>query len=347
VKVKKRLVSRPQDPQKPYPYREEELVYKNEKDNTTLSATLTIPFGKGSFPAVILIAGGGPTNRDGFRPEIEHRPFLVLSDYLTRHGISVLRVDKRGVGGSTGNVNESTTIDFAYDVLAGVEQLKKRRDINPKQIGLIGHSEGGIIAPIAAVELNDIAFIITMAGAGITGEETLILQIPLFLKVEGVSNKDIALNIKAIKKGIEVRRNIENTSDIKTELDKIYTELFKDSPVQILSKEWYIEFYSTLWAKYYFDLDPKYYLEKVKCPILAVIGEKDLQVLPKVNLEAIENSLIKSGNKDYKVIEVESLNHFFQTAETGSPMEYAKIDETLSPVFLELVKDWILDHSTE
>jgi len=183
---------RPQEPKKPYPYREEEVVYENEKAGVKLAGTLTLPPSGGPFPAVLLITGSGAQDRD--EKAFGHRPFLVLADYLTHRGIAVLRVDDRGVGGSTGNSLTSTSEDFAGDVLAGVEYLKKHKEINPEQIGLLGYSEGGLIAPLAAAQSKDVAFIVLMAGPGLTGEEILQRQTALILKANGVSDSAIAKN---------------------------------------------------------------------------------------------------------------------------------------------------------
>src|SRR5215468_6053693 len=176
-------LNRPQEPKKPYPYDEEEVSYENMRDGVKLAGTLTLPRGKGPFPAVLLITGSGPQDRN--ESLLGHKPFLVLADYLTRQGIAVLRVDDRGVGGSTGSTPNSTTENFAADVMAGIEFLKTRGEINPKQIGLIGHSEGGLIAPMVASQNGDVAFIVMMAGTGLTGEEILYLQGAMIMKANG------------------------------------------------------------------------------------------------------------------------------------------------------------------
>ena len=197
-----------QDPVKPYPYSEEEVSYENEDAGVKLAGTLTIPKSEGPFPAVILISGSGQQNRD--EEILGHRPFLVLSDYLTRRGIAVLRVDDRGTGGSTGNFSQATSEDFAEDVLAGIEYLKSREDIDSTRIGLIGHSEGGLIAPIVAVESPDVAFIVMMAGPGITGEEILYLQSDLISRAEGVDNETIARNNALMKSIYSVIKEEQN-----------------------------------------------------------------------------------------------------------------------------------------
>jgi uncharacterized protein len=341
-------ITRPQDPKKPYPYTEKELIYKNKKDDVTLAGTLTVPNGKGPFPAVIMISGSGPQDRN--EALAGHRPFLIWSDYLTRHGIAVLRVDDRGVGSSSGNVNDSTTEDFAGDVLVGVEQLKKQSRINLNQIGLIGHSEGGIIAPLAAVKSNDIAFIVLLAGSGLTGEEILRMQKVEILEADKINNENIKIVVKALEQAINALKNIKDPGELKQEISTIYSNSYIHDPESKgLTKEEFIEeninFYTSTWMKYFLTYNPRTTLEKVKCPVLALVGEKDLQVPPKENLTAIKVALIKGSNEDITVLELPDINHLFQTAVTGSPTEYSKIEETVSPTVLELVTNWILERT--
>ncbi|WP_255336358.1 S9 family peptidase [Methanosarcina sp. KYL-1] len=344
---------REQDPVKPYPYDEEEVVYENKEAGVMLAGTLTTPGSEGPFPAVLLITGSGPQNRN--EEVFGHRPFLVLSDYLTRQGIAVLRVDDRGVGGSTGNFSQATTEDFAGDVLAGVEYLKSREEIDPDRIGLIGHSEGGLIAPIAAVRSPDVAFIVLMAGPGLTGEEIILLQSRLIAETDGVPNETIAKNDALLKSifsvlkeeendtisGEEIRGLITDTLANLSEEEKqysSYTEETLDAEVRTLVSPW---------TRYFLTYDPKPTLMKVECPVLAINGEKDLQVPPEENLRAIEEALEAGGNEDYTVKELPGLNHLFQTAQTGSPSEYATIEETISPDALKLIGDWISEHTRE
>ena len=183
-------ILRPQEPKKPYPYKQEEVNYENKDAGISLVGTLTLPSGGAPFPVVLLISGSGPQDRN--ETVFNHRPFLILADYLTRQGIAVLRADDRGVGASTGDFSQATSEDFASDALAGIAYLKTRKEIKPEQIGLIGHSEGGIIAPMVAVKSPDLAFIVLMAGTGLTGEEILNLQQALISRAMGVSAEDIA-----------------------------------------------------------------------------------------------------------------------------------------------------------
>lgn len=350
-------ISREQDPVKPYPYDEEEITYENGGAGVKLAGTLTIPQSKGPFPAVILITGSGQQNRD--EEIFGHRPFLVLADYLTRQGIAVLRVDDRGIGGSTGNFSQATTEDFAGDVLAGIEYLKSREEIDSTRIGLIGHSEGGLIAPMVAVQSPDVAFIVLMAGSGITGEEILYLQSDLIYRAEGVDNETIAQNEALMKSMYSVVKEEQNNTIAAEKLHKLIMDEIANMSEEEKQRAGYsvtnleaqinaqVQTLISPWRRFFLTYDPSPTLMQVKCPVLAINGEKDLQVTPEENLQAIEEALEAGGNKDYTVKELPGLNHLFQTAQTGSPFEYAKIEETISPVALELIGDWIKEHTQE
>ncbi|AKB18240.1 hypothetical protein MSWHS_1377 [Methanosarcina sp. WWM596] len=350
-------IRREQDPVKPYPYDEEEVVYENTEAGVKLAGTLTLPRSEGPFPAVILITGSGPQNRD--EGVFGHRPFLVLSDYLTRQGIAVLRADDRGIGGSTGNVSNVTSEDFAGDVLAGIEYLKSREEIDPTRIGLIGHSEGGLIAPIVAVRSPDVAFIVLMAGPGLTGEEIILLQSDLISRAEGVDNETITRNNVLMKSMYSVIKEEQNNTIAEKKLRKLIMDEMANMSEEEKQNSGYSE--ATLdalvnaqvqtlispWMRFFLTYDPAPTLMQVKCPVLAINGEKDLQVPPEENLQAIEEALKAGGNKDYTVKEVPGLNHLFQTAQTGSPSEYTAIEETISPAALEMIGNWISEHIQE
>ena len=341
-------LNRPQNPKKPYPYKEEEVTVLNKSANVTLAGTFTYPDKGDKFPTVVLITGSGPQDRD--EALLGHKPFLVLSDYLTRHGIAVLRCDDRGIGKSTGNFSSATTLDFATDALACVEYLKTRKEVDKKHIGLIGHSEGGIIAPIVANQSKDISFIVMMAGPGISGEKILELQSKLIAKAEGESDEDInkmmQFNVKLYNIAMQEKDSSKAAEKIHKVLDEIYNKMsdsVKNSPEN--SKErLYAQTKSLLspWFKFFLSYEPTESLSKIKIPVLAINGEHDLQVPPKENLAAIESALKKAGNKNYKVMEIPKLNHLFQTSQTGSPTEYSKIEETIAPIALSTISDWIL-----
>lgn len=335
------VLNRPQEPERPYPYEDEEVIYKNEATGIELAGTLTLPTSDGPFPAVLLITGSGAQDRN--ETILGHRPFLVLSDYLTRRGIAVLRVDDRGIGGSSGNVSQATSEDFAGDVLTGVMYLKGREEIDPGKIGLIGHSEGGIIAPMAAVRSEDIAFIVMMGGPGLTGEEILYLQSELMLISEGVSDDVIAKEREMQSRIFDVVKNETENTVAEKKLNEILDEI--EMPKE--NKQAEIDKCLSPWFRYFLTYDPKPTLINVQCPVLAIIGEKDLQVPSRQNLPVIEEALRTGGNKDYTVMELPDLNHLFQTAITGSPSEYQQIEETISPTALDVIGDWILQHTED
>ena len=345
----KASINRPQEPSKPYPYYTEEVTFKNTQAHVTLAGTLTLPSAGGNYPAVILISGSGAQNRD---EEISgHRPFLIIADHLTKHGIAVLRHDDRGVGKSTGNFKAATTADFASDVASAVEFLKTRGEIDRDKIGLIGHSEGGMIAPMVASSSKDVSFIVLLAGPGIEIRKVLLMQQELIAKADGVSESDIEKYILPIhKEAYRIISESNNSRTVKADLVKLIEQTYDDTPSNLLSsdmsKEEVISTQSDKWSSEWFrnflNYDPAPILERVTCPVLAINGEKDLQVTPKENLPAISDALKRGGNRSVTVKELPNLNHLFQNCETGSPAEYAAIEQTFSPVALKEITDWIL-----
>jgi pimeloyl-ACP methyl ester carboxylesterase len=339
-------LKRPQTPKKPYPYTEEEVSYENTQDHVKLAATLTLPPGAGPFPAVVLITGSGQQDRN--EALLGHQPFLVLADYLTRRGIAVLRADDRGMGGTSKGGPNDTTQNYADDALAGVAFLKARKEINPKQIGLIGHSEGGMAAPMAAAKSADVAFIVLMAGPGIAGDKLLAMQISLIAAAE--CEKEVA---SALVEGQQLMATVVQEKDNAVARQKLQEASAKrgeaakkklDAQLATASAQSYA--WATDWFRYFLSYDPRPTLLKVKVPVLAINGEKDLQVPAKEDLEAIEQALKEAGNKDYKIVLLPGLNHLFQTTKTGAPSEYAQIEETIAPTALQTMGDWIVAHTS-
>ena len=326
---------RPQNPVKPYPYREEEVTYDNKAAGNTLAATLTVPSGKGPFPAVLLITGSGPNDRD--ESLLGHKPFLVLSDYLTRKGIVVLRADKRGIGKSTGDLAKATTADFATAAEAGVAYLKTRAEVDPHKIGLIGHSEGGIVAPMVAARNTDVAFIVMMAGSGVPGDRIIVEQVRLIAEVSGASKEKAAENAA---KEWELLTLIEKEKDDAVLEKELRAKLTGQVPDAQIGAQ--INALMSPWYRSFLAYDPATALRQVACPVLAINGSLDLQVPPALNLPAIRKALEAGGNKHYEVDELPGLNHLFQTAKTGSPADYGEIEETISPLALDKIATWIL-----
>ncbi|MFW5756900.1 MAG: alpha/beta hydrolase family protein [Tangfeifania sp.] len=334
-------LKRPQTPQPPFPYHTEEVSYENTRAGIKLAGTLTLPEQAENVPAVILISGSGPQDRD--ETIFEHKPFWVIADYLTRNGIAVLRVDDRGVGGSEGNTGNSTSKDFAGDVLAGIEFLKTRKEISHSKIGLIGHSEGGIIAPIVANETRDVAFIVLLAGPGIPGEQILYEQGRLIGLASGMTEEQVAQNRKTQEAIFNI---IKTEKDSVVRLDRLQRTLtggmypmMNEDQNKAIDQQ--VATINSPWFHYFLTYDPRPALSKLKCPVMAIIGEKDLQVPPKSNLPAIEKALKEGGNENFKTMELPHLNHLFQHCETGSVAEYAQIEETISPEALKIVAEWI------
>jgi hypothetical protein len=325
-----------QNPVKPYPYHEEEVSYENNLQNVTLAATLTIPQGKGPFAAVLLITGSGPQDRD--ESLLGHKPFLVLSDYLTRHGIAVLRADDRGTAKSTGVFATATTADFATDTEAGIAYLKTRKEVDLHKIGLIGHSEGAVIAPMIAARNTDVAFIVMMAGTGVPGDQILVAQGEAIQIANGQTPPDEAAKHAARER--EMLTLVETEKDDAVLETKLKEKMAGEVPEAQMGMQ--IKQITSPWFRYFLTYDPAIALRKVKCPVLVLNGSLDKQVLPSQNLPPIRKALAESGNQHVEVEELPGLNHLFQTAKTGSPSEYAQIEETISPIALDKIATWIL-----
>ncbi len=336
---------RPQEPKPPLPYSAEDVTYRNDAAGVRLAGTLTRPLTGGPFPAVVLITGSGAEDRD--ETVFNHKPFLVLADALTRRGIAVLRSDDRGVGGSDRGPAGATSKDFAGDVAAAVAYLETRPDIDRRHIGLIGHSEGGLIAPMVAASSPDIAFIVLMAGPGVPGDQGLYSQIAAIGRAQGASEALIAWD-RAVRQRVydEVKSETDGKpnaaarqallADVPT-LPGIVTEAAaRQTTSTILTGA------STPWFRFMLAYDPRPTLERVRCPVLAINGERDTQVIARENLDAIQSALEAGGNKDITVKSLPGLNHLFQTSTTGRPDEYASIDETIAPAVLDLIGDWIV-----
>jgi pimeloyl-ACP methyl ester carboxylesterase len=340
--------NRPQEPPKPYPYKEEQVTFKNEKDNVKLAGTLTLPSGAGTYPAVILISGSGTQDRD--ESIASHKPFLVLADYLTRNGIAVLRFDDRGIGGSETGSPAATSENFAEDVLTGIHFLKSRKEIRASRIGLIGHSEGGMIAPMVAVRSNDVAFLVLLAGLGQCGEDVIYTQTELIQKSQGLDPAIIAQTIELQKRIHEIiktavdRKRIEQL--VNEELASFVRGMNNSQrnafrPVEATIKG-FLPMYQTPWFRYFITFDPMPVLMKVKVPVLALNGELDMQVASRENLELIAIALKIGKNEDFTIKSFRDLNHLFQTSKTGAVSEYAQIEETMSPEVLRTITEWVL-----
>lgn len=332
---------RPQEPQPPFPYQIENISFPSLDKSITLSGTLTLPDDLKKHPAVVLIAGSGPANRD--EEIFGHKPFAVIADYLTRQGLAVLRYDKRGIGESTGSLREATTLNLAEDVEASIQFLRNHPNIQSNNIGLIGHSEGGIIAPMVASRDQAISFIVLLAAPGMTGKQILKKQNEESIQRSPITNdqKTKALNVAVQYLDYLAQTSSEGTSTeaLHNTLDSIISINLAEDIFPQVSREEMIKSTNNNWIIYFLNLDPSEYLKKVHCPILALNGTKDIQVEANSNLERIESSV---KNKELLTVKKYlNLNHLFQKAETGAINEYAQIQETFSEDVLKDILTWI------
>ena len=357
------VIVRPQEPREPFPYTIEEVAYSFDPDNIqetlisgpahgkkstiTMQGTLTLPPGDGPHPCVLLITGSGAQDRD--ETLMNHKPFWVLADHLSRHGLAVLRVDDRGTAKSTGSFSRATTEDFAKDAAAGFLFLQNHQDIAGDQVALLGHSEGGLIAPMVAAENQEVAAIVLMAGPGVDGGEVLRLQLRLMLEAQGVSPQRVATLQKQQGGIIDILNSDLSEEEITAQLNEYLVEIYEnlsdaekdamgsqDEYLKAAGNQW-----KSPWMRWFLNFDPAPILSQVSCPVLAVNGGKDLQVDPGQNLPAIATALETGGSEDFTTLEMPGLNHLFQHCETGAVAEYGQIEETLAPEFLEVVTQWL------
>ena len=328
--------SRPQTPVPPFPYLEAEVSYTHS--DVTIGGTLVKPSEGGPFPAALLITGSGAQDRD--ETIFAHKPFAVIADHLVRQGIAVLRVDDRGVGRTTGNLANARSEDLVADVLAGVSFLQSSKDIDPERVGVIGHSEGGILGPGAAAVNPEIAFVVMLAGTGVSGRDILMLQGQAMYEASGAEGEDLqallALHAAALDATDETREQAIGDlvkAQLASQGQSVDGEMF-DQIAQGAAAS-----FASPWFQSFVVLDPRVALRKVKCPVLALSGSLDFQVPPDVNLPEIERAL--EGNGDVTIREFDGLNHLFQPAKTGMLDEYGSIETTFAPEVLEVMTDWI------
>ena len=330
---------RPQNPTKPYPYREEDVTFSNASAKVTLSGTLTLPKGSGPFPAAVLVAGSGPHDRDESLEN--HKPFLVLSDFLTRQGIAVLRYDKRGIGKSTGSADSATTLDLASDTAAAIDFLKSRKDIDSAHIGLIGHSEGAMIAPYLAAHSKDVAWVVLLAAPVTKGQDTLLNQSELIARASGLTEPEILASLEFDRNAYNLVREEKNPAVLTEKLKSFVKSSGLDGVMPPTVLEPQLRMLTSPWFRFFLDYDPLPSLQNTKCPVLALYGQKDLQVPAKTNLPLLQKALSDADNTQADIRQLADLNHLFQHAYSGSPAEYGAIEETFSPEALQIISDWL------
>lgn len=358
VKIKE--VKRPQTPRPPFPYKSEDVEYDNADKTVHFGGTFTVPlpdsgvdyFRAPIYPTVLLITGSGKQDRD--ETIFDHKAFAIIADFLTRNGIAVLRVDDRDMGKTTGNFNTSTSADFANDVEAGLDYLKTRKDVDINFIGLLGHSEGGMIAPIVASRRPDVKFIVLLAGPGVKIIDLMEQQSKDVasnglskkeLDAFGVIYKQLATTItnetnteKAYEKAVEVFKVWQNENS--KSLVRNTTAVTDEKTLNAFIRKFVMQL-STPWFRYFMKFDPADYLTKVKCPVLALNGEKDVQVASRPNLSAIDSALKKANNPNFKTLEILNVNHLFQHCKKCTVDEYEKLEESFAPEVLIIIRDWI------
>jgi uncharacterized protein len=353
--------ARPQDPRPPLPYRAEEVRYTNAAAGIELAGTLTIPTGAGPFPAVVLISGSGPQNRDN--ETYDHRTFLVLADHLTRAGVAVLRSDDRGVGASRcirsgcpgGVFEQATTEDFASDAASALAFLRTRSEIRREAVGLLGLSEGGLVAPIVAAGAEPPAFLVLMGAPGLPGEEVLLRQSALVARAMRLGEAQIDYNRQVQQQMFDVIKAEADQAVRHRRMAEVLRAQFQAlSPEERAAtgltregeEEWIQSQLRTMggpWFRYFLMHDPLPVLRQVRAPVLALGGTLDLQVPPDPNLGLIESTLREAGNRDVTVVRFERLNHLFQPATVGVPAEYWDISETMSTDAMARIASWILE----
>ncbi len=342
------MFRRPQEPKPPFTYYEQEHLIRDNRVNVAISGTLSLPNKIDKFPLVIMITGSGPQDRN--QTIAGHKPFLVISDYLTRNGIAVFRYDERGVGKSTGNFNEATSADFTYDVLNIVKYFKVHENIDNNRIGLIGHSEGGLVAMKAAAQnRRDIAFIISLAGPGVNSVDLLQKQMYDLLTVAGKSEEIIEKSMAYQRKAFYLALKSKDMVDLRqrlTELNEEFSEGLSEEKIAELGLNQQglnssVMQLSSPWIKYFLKQNPEDYLNRLRCSVLAIFGDKDLQVNAENNHKAMEEILSSKRNQRFEVYTMPDLNHLFQTAQTGNIDEYLLLEESFSPKVMEMIKDFI------
>ena len=347
--IKAIVLNRPQEPQPPFAYKEEEVSFNNTKQGFSLGGTLTLPEGEGPFPVALLVTGSGSQNRD--EEIFGHKPFKLIADHLTKSGVAVLRYDDRGVASSGGSITGSTTGDYAEDARSGIEYLLKRSEIDSSKIGVIGHSEGGMIAFMLASAYNDIAFIISLAGPGVDGKTILLEQSDYIARLSGVEDSVLEDNKIVMNSVYNIMIASESHhvwgEEVFKYTSKHYSEKgagdYSEEDIELSKKNLLasVPESSYAWMRYFVMFDPASLFGSIKCPVLALNGEKDCQVLAEKNINTIQNGLLSSGNTNITTMILPGLNHLFQNCETGLPAEYGIIEETFDQKTLDIMSEWI------
>jgi pimeloyl-ACP methyl ester carboxylesterase len=338
---------RRQDPKRPYPYDERAAQYDSRSAGIRLAGTLTVPRGPGPHPALVLISGSGAQDRDEL--VAGHRPFLVLADFLTRRGYAVLRVDDRGVGGSTGDVLRAGLHDAAADVRAGIDWLRRQPDVDPHRIGILGHSEGAYVAPIVARDAGA-GFIILLGGPALKGRDLLLAQRDALAKAAGDPEDARRLARQFLTRVFDVLDSRPADEDLATRVHAVtegwlasLTGVDRTAAAAMLAArtaaqdEASLSLWQTPWFQSIYHYDPRATLAATHVPVLALYGDLDLQVPSDLNAAALQAALAAAGNRDVTITRLPGVNHMMQRAKTGRIEEYARIEETIAPEVLDAI----------
>lgn len=339
------------------PYSEEEVTFGH--GDVTLAGTLTLPEGDGPHPALILVTGSGQQNRD---EEIYlapgYRPFAVIADTLARQGIAVLRYDDRGIGGSTGDVESATTADFAEDAESGLNYLLEREEIDPAQIGIFGHSEGGLIATMLTAQNPNLSFMILMAGPGLSGYDVVLEQAVMLAADTGISAEEVELVRTRQTQVLDTVVSNEGWDELKAMLIEATVEQLTQLPdaqkaqfgdldayaAQVITSQ--MAALQSPWYRFFIAYDPGEDLAQIDVPVLAIFGGLDLQVPAEANAEAVSAALETAGNEDVTVEIISNANHLFQAAESGGVDEYSQLAPEFVTGFLDIISEWLLERVT-
>jgi uncharacterized protein len=328
-----RAPARPQLPKPPFPYQSLDLTFPSTAEGVTLAGTLTLPPGAGPHPAIILITGSGPQDRD--ETIAGHKPFLVIADHLSRRGIAVLRYDDRGIARSTGDFASATSVDFSHDAEGAFDFLRTRKEIDPKRIGFLGHSEGGLVAPMVAARREEVAFLVLLAPTAVPGADVMLAQGEAIGRASGAPDAALAQNRQLQETLFALVRETPDPEKLKAGAEEalaILPEAQRAAQVRQITSSW---------MRFFITYDPAPVLRRVPCPVLAIFGERDLQVLPAQNAPVLEAALKEGGNERADIHTLPGLNHLLQPAGTGSPQEYAAIEQTIDPQALDLIATWL------
>ncbi|MGE5294203.1 MAG: alpha/beta hydrolase family protein [Solirubrobacterales bacterium] len=316
------------------PYHEEQVVYDNAGAGIRLAGTLTIPEGHGPHPAVLLITGSGPQDRDESIGPL--KPFAVLADALARVGVAALRVDDRGVGQSTGNWILTDYKGYCDDARCGMEFLKGRPEIDARRIGLLGHSAGGVIAAMMAARSSEVAFIILLAAPCAPGEQVILLQNEGMLRRAGTPPEQIAKDLDGVRELCAVLKNTSEPNELRRKVQEMVAR--KNQSAEETRQE--VDMLCTPWAKDHMTYNAQADLRRVTCPVLALWGAKDVLVTPNENAESLRACLTQKDDPATSIRILPDMNHLFQKCQTGDVSEFFQIAETINPEVLDLIAGW-------